>query len=246
MHDFLNHGISPQKLILSLPLYGVSWDISKIEKGLPANYIESDPYYKIKAKFGTDYYPFYDPLSASFFYLTGDDEQGSDKVVCWFENETSLNLKMNWAQEMNLKGVGLWALGYENGAPEIWKTIQNNYSESLVPIEPIETKLNGPFGLAKTIISYRKQIGFGILIFVGFILLGFLLALRDWRVREALFQSQFFRVIYSMSALVLAIFGIQWWRNNNNEWDMVLSLLLGATIVIVINWAFTKYRNDLK
>ncbi|MDP4764689.1 MAG: glycosyl hydrolase family 18 protein, partial [Salibacteraceae bacterium] len=246
VHDFLNLNISPQKLILSLPLYGVSWDISDISKGLTADYKESLPYYKIKAQFSSEYYPFYDPLSASFFYMKEDDDEDSAKIVCWFENETSLDLKMSWAADMQLKGIGLWALGYENGAPEIWQTIQKNYGQTLVPIEPSETKLSGPYGLAKTVIAHQKQIGFGFLIFVAFVLMGFLYSLRDWRVREILFQSQFFRVAYSIFILVLAIYGIQWWWNGNAEWKLVIGMLIGAAIVAMVNWLFTKYRNDLK
>lgn len=246
VHDFLNLNISPQKLILSLPLYGVSWDISDLSKGLTADYKESLPYYKIKAQFSSEYYPFYDPLSASFFYMKEDDNEDSAKIVCWFENETSLDLKMSWAQDMQLKGIGLWALGYENGAPEIWQTIQKNYGQTLVPIEPSETKLSGPYGLAKTVITYQKQIGFGFLIFVAFVLMGFLYSLRDWRVREILFQSQFFRGAYSIFLLLLAIYGIQWWWNGNAEWKLVIGMLIGAAIVAVVNWLFTKYRNDLK
>lgn len=246
VHDFLNLNISPQKIILSLPLYGAAWDISNIEYGASAQFIEAMPFYKIKSLYDSEYYPFYDPLSASFFYLTGENDSLDSKQVCWFENGVSLDVKMDWINELGLKGVGFWALGYDNNAPEIWSAVQKNFGITLVPIEPQSTALSGPFGLAKTIIKYRKQIGFGFLIFVGILLAGLIFSLRYWQVRETLFQSQYFRFLYSFVLLALTIFGLQWWWNDNQNWSITIGILVGASIVAMVQFGFTKYRNDLK
>jgi len=243
VNDFLNLEISGQQIILSLPLYGVTWDVTNLEKGGGSRYESSMPYYMIQSKYGAIYNPFYDALSGSFFYVI--EEEGKRKM-CWFENETSLDLKFKWAQSKNLKGIGLWALGYEQNSNAIWKSIEDNYGSELVKIEPIDTKLGGPFGLAKAIVAYKRMIGLSFLVLAAFLALGFALSLRDWRVREVLFQSQGFRFIYGAVFLLVAIVGLQWWWNNDENWSLIAGLLVGAIGVAIINIIFNRYRDDLR
>ncbi len=243
VNDFLNIGISGQKLILSLPLYGASWDITNLEKGNISMYEQSLPYYKINASYETEYNPYYDALSGSFFFIT---QEGDKKIMCWYESDISLDLKFKWAMRKNLKGVGFWAMGYDQGAPEIWETVAKNFAtDTLAVINPIKSELSGPYGIVSDIVKYKRVIGLGFLIFSGFVILGFIIALNDWRVREILFQKQSFRVVYSFTFLVLAIIGLEWWLEGS-QWNITLGLVVGAVGVLLINIAFSKYRDVLK
>ena len=42
----------------------------------------------------------------------------------WFEDSLSLLLKANYAKTGNLAGVGIWALSYEAGRPELWNGLK--------------------------------------------------------------------------------------------------------------------------
>ncbi len=244
VNDMLNLGIDGQKMLLSLPLYGVTWDITKLHQGKVSYYDKSLPYYEIRSKFATQYNPFYDALSASFFYIV--DEDGVKKM-CWYEDDVSLDIKFKWALAKNLKGVGLWALGYDEGAANIWKAVNDNFrADSLVVIIPKETKLSGPFGIVKDVIRYKKIIGLGYLVLVGFIFLGFVFSLRDWKVREILFQEQSFRNFYGFLFIILALVGVEWWWLEDTEWDMALGLVFGGLLMVLINYFFTRYRKQLK
>ena len=66
VNDFLNLDIDGGQIILSLPLYGVTWDIRDIQIGR-SSYMESLPYYEIISNYDTEYNPIFDPISASFF-----------------------------------------------------------------------------------------------------------------------------------------------------------------------------------
>jgi len=243
VNDFLNLGIPGKKIILSLPLYGVTWDVTQLAKGGGSEYEASLPYYMIKSKYGALYNPFYDALSGSFFYLIEENEK---RKMCWFENGVSLDLKFKWAQNKGLKGIGLWALGYEQNSNEIWKAVENNYGSELIQIEPVEVKLSGPFGIAKAIVSKKRMIGLSFLIFAAFLALGFTLSLRDWRVREVLFQSQAFRFVYGAVFLLMTIIGLQWWLYNDENWSLVIGLIAGAIGIGIINILFNRYREDLR
>ena len=243
VNDFFNDEVSSQKIILSLPLYGVTWDVTNLDKGSVSIYEKSLPYYKVIANYETEYNPYYDALSGSSFFIMNDD---ATKKMCWYESDVSLDIKFQWTKGKNLKGIGLWAMGYDQGAPEIWKVVADNFgTDSLAAIHPVKTKLSGPFGIVSDIIRYKKMVGIGFLIFSGFIILGFIISLSDWRVREILFQKQSFRIVYSFVFLVFAILGIEWWLEGS-QWNITIGLVIGAVGVLLINIAFTKYRDVLK
>jgi hypothetical protein len=137
-------------------------------------------------------------------------------------------------------------LGYEQNSNEIWKAVENNYGSELIQIEPVEVKLSGPFGIAKAIVSKKRMIGLSFLIFAAFLALGFTLSLRDWRVREVLFQSQAFRFVYGAVFLLMTIIGLQWWLYNDENWSLVIGLIAGAIGIGIINILFNRYREDLR
>jgi spore germination protein YaaH len=243
VNDFLNLSISSKKLILSLPLYGSVWDITGVDKGKTPEYERSVPYYKIASDYETEYNPYYDALSSSFFMVMQED--GSRKM-CWYESDISLETKFQWAKGKDLKGIGLWALGYDQGASAIWKSVADNFAtDSLVAITPLRSELSGPYGIVKEILKYKKVIGVGFMVFACFIILGFVISLSDWRVREILFQKESFRVVYSLVFLIFSIVGIEW-LIEGSQWNLTLGLVVGALGVLLINIIFTKYRDVLK
>ena len=243
VNDFLNLDIDGGQIILSLPLYGVTWDIKDVKIG-KSSYIESLPYYEIISTYDTEYNPIFDPISASFFYLMNEDRSSK---ICWFENETSLDIKYDWVKSKKLKGVGLWAMGYSQGSSDIWQGISKSFGvDSLVKIVPIKSTLSGPYGLALSIYNNKKIIGLGFLIFVGFLVLGFVYALTDWRVRDALFVNQSFRVVYSMIFMIFSICGLQYLWVPAPQWSIALGVLVGGVGVILINIFFSQNRKNLR
>ncbi len=43
----------------------------------------------------------------------------------WYDDENSLSDKLNFALTKKLKGIGIWALGYDDGRTELWNAIES-------------------------------------------------------------------------------------------------------------------------
>ncbi|MEQ9289273.1 MAG: glycosyl hydrolase family 18 protein [Cyclobacteriaceae bacterium] len=244
VNDFLNLDIPGEQIILSLPLYGITWNIDNLANGNAAEYETSLPFYRIMSNYAPYHNPYYDPFSSSFFFVFEED---GTKKMCWYENDISLDAKFKWINEKKLKGLGLWALGYAKGDPKIWGAVMGNFgADSLVAITPVSSKFNGTYGIAKNIVDHKKTIGMALLIFSGFLFAGFVLSLADWKVRQILFQNQSFRVVYSLAFITLTTVGIEWYWPNDIVLNMTIGITIGAIGVLMINLVFSKYRKQLK
>lgn len=48
----------------------------------------------------------------------------------WYDDENSLALKYDLAILKNLKGIGIWALGYDDGRTELWNLIEKKFAKT--------------------------------------------------------------------------------------------------------------------
>ena len=62
-----------------------------------------------------------DEVSKSKFYVYRDKENNYRQL--WYEDSLTLAKKYDWVNEKNIGGVGIWALGYDNGYPDLWKLL---------------------------------------------------------------------------------------------------------------------------
>jgi spore germination protein YaaH len=65
-----------------------------------------------------------DALSPYVIY-TKDDRQH----VIYYEDARSIGFKLQLAKELNLGGVAIWALGYEDRSRELWNAFQTELTE---------------------------------------------------------------------------------------------------------------------
>ena len=119
--DYLDAGVPASKLLLGMPWYGYDWPVTgsfrkagTTGKGSSRTYIATIPMVAANGK-------------------TFDSETGvpwmSNRIdtqwrQMWFEDSLSLLLKTNFAKKSDLAGVGIWALSYEEGRPELWNGIK--------------------------------------------------------------------------------------------------------------------------
>ena len=45
----------------------------------------------------------------------------------WYDDSLSLDLKYDFAIQKNLKGIGIWALGYDGNRSELWNLIEKKF-----------------------------------------------------------------------------------------------------------------------
>ena len=116
---YMDIGIDPQKTILALPYYGSMWTGNMNENGeVSSNFERKVTYREIMNLFSSDVAinskaSFLDKRSMTNYYnLTYPDN--STKEI-WFDDDFTLGKKFDYAISQNLKGIGIWALGYDNG-----------------------------------------------------------------------------------------------------------------------------------
>jgi len=46
----------------------------------------------------------------------------------WYEDSSSLAYKYDWIKEKKIGGIGIWALGFDNGHSELWKLLAEKFA----------------------------------------------------------------------------------------------------------------------
>lgn len=131
MRDMLQH-VPPEKLMLGIPFYGYEWTSTSDElgaatfpdSGATATYqrvldILEDPELEAKERWDED------ALSPYVIYKEGNQTQ-----FIYYENTRSLSYKLDFVQQLNLRGVAIWALGYEGNRKELWDVISQKLQPS--------------------------------------------------------------------------------------------------------------------
>jgi spore germination protein YaaH len=161
------------KTILALPYYGILWNITPDEEdGVKASVDRRLTYSEIKNVFlNNDQVSAeveLDPVSMSKVYRVAFEDNTMKEIH--FDDAFTLSKKYDFAMNNNLKGVGMWALGYDNGQKELWALIENYFSTNkIVYTDPI-SEVNGfPIRFAKTLVL-QKDVFIAMIIFLTFAL----------------------------------------------------------------------------
>ncbi|MEP3837694.1 MAG: glycosyl hydrolase family 18 protein [Algibacter sp.] len=116
---------NPEKLILAVPYYGQHWKTD-------TNLSESST---ISSEGSTRYRDTATEAAAHGGFIWNSDFQspwyvwydGANWNQVWADNEASISKKFDLAITNNLGGVGMWALNYDGGRPELWDLINTKF-----------------------------------------------------------------------------------------------------------------------
>jgi len=122
----------PQKLILGVPYYGNRW-ITQSTMAY-SNVIDhiSQPTYEIAMNNAEQDTLIWDGISQTSWSY---EEINNSVYQTWFDNDSSLCLKYSLAENNLLKGVGMWALGYDGSRPELWDEIREHFASPVMTEE---------------------------------------------------------------------------------------------------------------
>ncbi|MDO8658776.1 MAG: glycoside hydrolase family 18 protein [Candidatus Levybacteria bacterium] len=140
--DFLKQ-MPPQKLILGVPWYSYNYLVNE-----PSVKAETLPYYSWKGRPKVQTYAdVVDEIKPDMQgiqeYKTGWDKYGQvnwkayyvSDVDAWrmvfYDDAKSLGIKFDFAKNKNLGGIGIWALGFDNGKREFWKLLEEKFGLKL-------------------------------------------------------------------------------------------------------------------
>jgi len=122
-------GVPGEKLLLGLPYYGREWPVTA--NTLPASTTGSGTaivYRSIRANSSGYYNPAnlcwdYRSFNPYYSYFAGQWRQ------CFFDDVRSLGAKYDLVNRRGAGGIGIWALGYDNGYPELWNLIEEKFTQ---------------------------------------------------------------------------------------------------------------------
>ncbi|MCK9211240.1 MAG: glycosyl hydrolase family 18 protein [Ignavibacteriaceae bacterium] len=121
---------NPKKLILGVPYYGNRWQTKTQE---PHAAVVN---YGYTTRFRDDV-----SLSQTYGLLWENNEKtpwyrwklnDTTWYQVWFDNDSSLGLKYDLAKSYKLKGIGMWALGYDGSRTDLWNAIEKRFITSAV------------------------------------------------------------------------------------------------------------------
>ena len=176
---YMNSGVSKEKLILSLPYYGSKWRTRDSILPSKKNYFEDHLTYK-KIKKTYPQKPQYDSISQSA-YLNIPTEDSNTQI--WYDDALTLGKKYDFINDNDLAGVGIWALGYDEGYFELWSLLEEKF-------QPYKVYQDHNLHSEETLLQIleRKEVLKGLLFIVlTIIILGMFFSLRNPEVREFVF-----------------------------------------------------------
>jgi spore germination protein YaaH len=114
--DYATSQMSPDKILLGIPLYGYDWNT---KKGPPATAVSNPDAAALTLRTGAQ--SGYDDDDGAP-WIKYKDVAGDDHEV-WYENATSFDAKLEVLIDAQLGGFAVWRLGHED--PAIWSAIEN-------------------------------------------------------------------------------------------------------------------------
>lgn len=123
---YLGQGAPPEKVILALPYYGRQWYTEAATyPSKNTGYIQSPAYKNYIASVQAVQTLFDNP--SKFSCLTGTHNGKTTQL--WYMDAKTLSANYDYVISKNLAGIGIWALGYDNGRKELWQLIEDKFGQ---------------------------------------------------------------------------------------------------------------------
>ena len=121
----------PQRILYGIAYVGNHWktktsdaysivDTSKANKGFVKTLKYSEIFLAYQSK-----EIIWDALSKTPWLRWNDD--GWNQI--WYDDASSLSIKYDYTLQKRFGGVGIWALGYDDGRTELWKVIEDKFAK---------------------------------------------------------------------------------------------------------------------
>lgn len=119
-------------VILGLPWYGHAWRVANHDvPGVALADGSTVTYKAVATELAANRE--WEPVSKSSYYhrtVSGNLQQ------VWVDDGESFGARVAYADEMDIGGIGIWALGYEGADGQMWGAIESELAGSVDPVEP--------------------------------------------------------------------------------------------------------------
>ena len=258
---YLANKIPASKLILALPFYGAIWNTESGKIGAKVkSFAGSRTYDYIRTKFKMPLK--YDTVSQSVWYSYIVNKKNKQYRQCWFDNDSTIAVKLNLIKKKKLNGMGIWALGYDKGYHDMWRVIADNLSNTKViaddgdsgsnannsktdknkPTSGIGEKISSIQDLLKNISNYKTLILFTMSFAVVFGGVGFVIAMFSPNTRIFFFGSTAYTIYYVSFILLFLIVLLRWIHVID---DISIALIVGFISGVIALFFISKIINRI-
>jgi spore germination protein YaaH len=142
---YLNQGVTPSKLLLGVPYYGIEWPTadSNVPTSSTTGTGTSRTYNYVRNNYTGTYSYQWDQSSLTPYYAFQSAGQWKQ---CWYDDENSLGERYDMVLDKNIGGIGIWALGYDDGYNELWDEIYNHFTTCASRCTDNAYDTSGPLG----------------------------------------------------------------------------------------------------
>ena len=143
---YSSQGASNSKLILGLPWYGREWETTSntIPSATTGNFTSSRTFSYVRNNTATYINDLkkWDSLSYTPCYVL---QNAGNWRQCWIDDVYSLKKRFEVVNQRELAGIGIWALGYDDGYTDYWDAIKDKFSTcAIVPCNDTIFDMGGP------------------------------------------------------------------------------------------------------
>ncbi len=129
---YLKQGMTPSKLLLGLPYYGREWETvsATTPSATTGNYTSTKTFAVVKTN-ANGYYsnPQLEPNSFSTYFtyiFSGNNRQ------CFCDDAYSMRKRFDIVNQRGIGGIGIWALGYDDGYNDYWNAISDKFTDCAI------------------------------------------------------------------------------------------------------------------
>jgi spore germination protein YaaH/flagellar hook assembly protein FlgD len=147
--------IPASKVILGVPYYGRAWSTATDQLNSPttsaAKYGSSvSVLYETALDLAAEYGSHYDPVEGVAWtaYQRENCTKTHGCVSGWrqtyFDSDKALAAKYDLVNQYDIRGIGIWALGYDGSRPELYQLIKDKFITDTIPPEIISSRASSP------------------------------------------------------------------------------------------------------
>jgi spore germination protein YaaH len=142
---YLKQGTTPSKLLLGLPWYGREWatTASTIPSATTGGGTSSVTYATLRNNVSGNYSSRqWDPISYSSWYPS---VRGGVNWQAFVDDAYSMGKRFDLVNQRGIGGIGIWALGYDDGYNDFWDLIRDKFTDcATVPCTDTIYDMGGP------------------------------------------------------------------------------------------------------
>ncbi len=121
--DYLDAGVPSGKLLMGVPWYGYDWPVTSSARKAATTGTGTSRIYNAALALAAGNTRIFDDLTG----VPWVSYESAGWRQMWYDDSLSLQIKSNMAKELHLAGIGIWALSYEAGRPELWKGLKTAF-----------------------------------------------------------------------------------------------------------------------